>query len=127
MPNQRYKPEQVVNLLRKIEVEIANCKKAAQATRELRQWLATLGAGTLYIEPGSPWENGYCESFNGKLRDECLNGEIFYSLKEAQVVIEQWRVEYNTRRPIRRSAIGRRYRRPIALWSRQNQFYSQEL
>jgi putative transposase len=62
--------------------------------RELRKWLASLGTGTLYIEPGSPWENGYCESFNGKLRDECLNGEIFYSLKEAQVVIEQWRVEY---------------------------------
>ena len=53
----------------------------------------------MYIEPGSPWENGYCESFNGKLRDECLNGEIFYSLKEAQIVIEKWRVEYNTRRP----------------------------
>ena len=57
-------------------------------------WLATL-----YIEPGSPWENGYCESFNGKLRDECLNGEIFYSLKQAQVVIEKWRVVYNTLRP----------------------------
>jgi putative transposase len=51
----------------------------------------------LYIEPGSPWENGYCESFNGKLRDECLNGDIFYSLKEAQVVIENWRVHYNRR------------------------------
>jgi putative transposase len=63
----------------------------------------------LYIEPGSPWENGYCESFNGKLRDECLNGEIFYSLKEAQVVIEQWRVEYNTCRP--HSALG--YRPPV--------------
>ena len=49
--------------------------------------------------PGSPWENGYCESFNGTLRDECLNGEIFYSLKEAQIVIELWREEYNTRRP----------------------------
>ena len=61
----------------------------------LRQWLAAVGAKTLYIEPGSPWENGYCESFNGKLLDECLNGEIFYSLKEAQVVIEQWRVHYN--------------------------------
>ena len=59
---------------------------------ELRKWLAKVGTGTLYIEPGSPWENGYCESFNGKLRDECLNGEIFYSLKEAQVVIEKWRV-----------------------------------
>ena len=57
----------------------------------LRQWLTGLRTGNLYIEPGSPWENGYCESFNGKLRDECLNGEIFYSLKEAQVVIEKWR------------------------------------
>jgi putative transposase len=57
-----------------------------------------LGTGTLYIEPGSPWENGYCESFNGKLRDECLNGEIFCSLKEARIVIEKWRVSYNTLR-----------------------------
>ena len=62
--------------------------------QKLRQWLGNLGTGTLYIEPGSPWENGYCESFNGKLRDECLNGEIFYSLQEAQIVIEQWREEY---------------------------------
>ena len=62
----------------------------------VRSWFATLGAKTLYIEPGSPWENGYCESFNGRLRDECLNGEIFYSLKEASVVIEQWRNHYNT-------------------------------
>ena len=77
--------------------------------RELRNWLASLGTGTLYIEPGSPWENGYGESFNGKLRDECLNGEIFYSLKEAQVVIELWRAEYNTRRP--HSALG--YRPPV--------------
>ena len=68
--------------------------------------------GTLCTEPGSPWENGYCESFNGKLRDECLNGEIFYSLKEAQVVIEQWRVEYNTRRP--HSALGYRPPAPAA-------------
>jgi transposase InsO family protein len=57
--------------------------------------------GTLYIKPGSPWENGYCESFAGKLRNECLNGEIFYSLKEAQIVIEKWRVEYNESRPDR--------------------------
>jgi putative transposase len=63
-----------------------------------------VGTGTLYIEPGSPWENGDCESFNGKLRDECLNGEIFYSLKEAQMVIEKWRVEYNMKRP--HSALG---------------------
>jgi putative transposase len=76
--------------------------------KELRRWLRGVGAAPLYIEPGSPWENGYCESFNGKLRDECLNGEIFYSLREAQVVIEQWRIEYNTRRP--HSALG--YRPP---------------
>ena len=75
---------------------------------ELRKWLTKVGTGTLYIEPGSPWENGYCESFNGKLRDECLNGEIFYSLREAQIVIEKWRVDYNTRRP--HSALG--YRPP---------------
>jgi transposase InsO family protein len=80
--------------------------------KELRKWLGNLGTGTLYIEPGSPWENGYCESFNGKLRDECLNGEIFYSLKEAQIVIEKWRVEYNTRRP--HSALGYRPPAPAA-------------
>jgi putative transposase len=80
--------------------------------KELRQWLAKLGTGTLYIEPGSPWENGYCESFNGKLRDECLNGEIFYSLKEAQIVIEKWRVAYNTKRP--HSALGYRPPAPAA-------------
>ena len=56
---------------------------------ELRKWLGKLGAETLYIEPGSPWENGYCESFNGKLRDEFLNGEIFYSLKGAQILTER--------------------------------------
>jgi putative transposase len=58
-----------------------------------------LGTQPLYIEPGSPWENGYCESCNSKPRDELLNGEIFSSLKEAQIVIERWRVHYNTGRP----------------------------
>ncbi len=57
------------------------------------------GAKTAYIEPGSPWENGTCESFNSKLRDELLNGEIFYSLAEARIVIESWRRHYNTKRP----------------------------
>jgi putative transposase len=80
--------------------------------RELQKWLANVGTRTLYIERGSPWENGYCESFNGKLRDECLNGEIFYSLKEAQIVIESWRVEYNTERP--HSALGYRPPAPVA-------------
>jgi transposase InsO family protein len=55
-----------------------------------------VGVKTLFIEPGRPWENGYVESFNGKLRDELLNGEIFYTLREAQVIIERWRREYNT-------------------------------
>lgn len=67
--------------------------------KEVRQWLEQVDVKTLFIEPGSPWENGYVESFNGKLRDELLNGEIFYSLREAKILIEQWRVHYNTRRP----------------------------
>jgi transposase InsO family protein len=75
----------------------SNDKREPTQVPELRKWLAKLGTRTLYLEPGSPWENGYCESFNGKLRDECLNGEIFYSLKEAQVVIEKRRVDYNTK------------------------------
>ena len=57
------------------------------------------GRGRYISNRGSPWENGFCESFNGKLRDECLNGEIFYSLKEAQIVIQGWRKQYNTLRP----------------------------
>lgn len=75
---------------------------------ELRNWLQHMGSRTAYIAPGSPWENGYCESFNGRMRDELLNGEIFYTLKEAQVVIEDWRKHYNTKRP--HSALG--YRPP---------------
>jgi len=85
------------------------------AAKVLRQWLSGLGTKSLYIEPGSPWENGYCESFNGKLRDECLNGEIFYSLREAQVVIENWRIHYNTRRP--HSALGYRPPAPVTIAS----------
>jgi putative transposase len=66
---------------------------------DLRKWLADTGAKTMYIEPGSPWENGYCESFNSKMRDEFLNGEIFYSIKELRVLAERWRKHYNTVRP----------------------------
>jgi len=72
----------------------------------VRAWLKKVGVKTLFIEPGSPWENGYVESFNGKLRDELLNGEIFYTLKEAKVLIERWRVHYNTIRPHR--SLGQR-------------------
>lgn len=66
---------------------------------QVKEWLNSLGVKTSFIEPGSPWENGYNESFNGKLRNELLNGEIFYTLKEAQVLIEQWRYHYNHVRP----------------------------
>jgi transposase InsO family protein len=79
----------------------------------VRSWIAAVGAKTAYIEPGSPWENGYCESFNSKLRDELLNGEIFYSLREAEIVIESWRRHYNTRRP--HSALGYRPPAPEAV------------
>jgi len=84
---------------------------------ELREWLASTGSATLYIEPGSSWENGYCESFNSKLRDEFLNGEIFYSLKEAQVLEERWRTYYNTERP--HSSLGYRPPAPVA-WHNQS-------
>ncbi len=80
--------------------------------KAVREWLARVGVQTLFIEPGSPWENGYVESFNGKLRDELLNGEIFYTLKEAQVLIEWWREHYNEIRP--HSALGYRPPAPVA-------------
>jgi transposase InsO family protein len=67
--------------------------------KPVRDWIVAVGAATAYIEPGSPWENGYCESFNARLRDELLNGEIFYSLNEARIVVQQWRRHYNTVRP----------------------------
>ena len=65
----------------------------------VQAWITAVGAKTAYIERGSPWENGYIESFNARLRDELLNGEIFYTLREAQIVIESWRRHYNTIRP----------------------------
>ena len=81
--------------------------------REVRKWLYKLGVKTLFIEPGSPWENGYIESFNGKLRNELLNREIFYTLQEAEVLIEQWRREYNQIRP--HSSLGYRPLAPEAV------------
>lgn len=77
----------------------------------IKDWLARLGVQTAYIEPGSPWENGYNESFNGRLRDELLNGEQFTTLKEAQILIEQWRHHYNHIRP--HSSLG--YKPPAPL------------
>ena len=80
----------------------------------VREWLGRLGVKTLYIEPGSPWENGYIESFNGKLRTELLNRELFDTLLEAKVVIGLWRNEYNTIRP--HSSLGNRPPAPEAVW-----------
>ena len=67
--------------------------------KKVRAWIGAVGAKTAFIEPGSPWENGYCESFNARFRDELLNAEIFYSLREAQILIERWRRHFNTIRP----------------------------
>jgi putative transposase len=76
--------------------------------KAVRSWLSRLGVRTLYIEPGSPWENGYIESFNGKLRDELLDREVFDTLLEAKVLVERWKLEYNHIRP--HSSLG--YRPP---------------
>lgn len=67
--------------------------------RAVQDWIEAVGARTAYIAPGSPWENGYIESFNARLRDELIDGEIFYTLKEARIIVESWRRHYNTVRP----------------------------
>jgi putative transposase len=83
----------------------------------IRQWLKDLSVQTAFIEPGSPWENGYIESFNGKLRDELLNGELFDTIIEARVITEQWRTYYNRFRP--HSALGYRPPAPETYFSFQ--------
>ena len=115
MSTKRCAPEQIINKLRQAEVEIAN--GAEFTAQKVREWLSQLNVKTLYIEPGSPWENGCIESFNGKLRDELLDGEIFYTLREAQVLIERWRRHHNTVRP--HSSLGYRPPAPAArqLWA----------
>ena len=83
--------------------------------KAVQDWIAAVGSATAYIEPGSPWENGYCESFNAKLRDELLNGEVFYTLKEASVVIEHWRRHYLGIRP--HSSLGYQTPAPeVVIW-----------
>lgn len=67
--------------------------------KKVQAWIGAVGAKTAFIVPGSPWENGYCESFNARFRDELLNGEVFHTLREAQILIERWRRHYNTVRP----------------------------
>jgi transposase InsO family protein len=100
-------------ILRGVPAHIRSDNGPEFVAQALRDWIAAVGARTAYIELGSPWENGYCESFNGKLRDELLNGEIFYSLIEAKTVIEAWRRHYNTVRP--HSSLGYRPPAPEAL------------
>lgn len=85
--------------------------------KAVQEWIAVVGAKTAYIAPGSPWENGYIESFNARLRDELLNGEIFYSLKEAQIIVENWRHHYNTVRP--HASLGYRPPAPEVIVPRQ--------
>jgi putative transposase len=110
----QYRSEQVLDRLAELFVErgaptyLRSDNGSEFTATAVREWLERVGVNTLFIEPGSPWENGYVESFNGKLRDELLNGEIFYTLREAQVIIECWRREYNTFRP--HSSLG--YRPP---------------
>jgi len=95
-------------IFRGVPAHIRSDNGAEFTSTAVREWLKEMGVKTLFIEPGSPWENGYIESFNGKLRDELLNGEIFDTLLEAQVLVERWRQEYNQLRP--HSALG--YRPP---------------
>jgi len=100
-------------IFRAIPANIRSDNGPEFTAKAIRSWLNRLGAKTLFIEPGSPWENGYIESFNGKLRDELLNREIFTTLIEAKVLIENWRQEYNTVRP--HSALGYRPPAPEAV------------
>ena len=100
-------------ILRGVPTHIRSDNGPEFIAQNLRDWLAALGAKTAYIMPGSPWENGYCESFNGSMRDELLNGEIFYTLAEAQILIEAWRRHYNTVRP--HSSLGYRPPAPEAV------------
>ena len=102
-------------ILRGIPERIRSDNGPEFTAKAIRKWLGRIGVKTLFIEPGSPWENGYIESFNGKLRDELLNLEVFNTLQEAKVLIEQWRQEYNYIRP--HSSLGYRPPAPEAIMS----------
>jgi putative transposase len=86
-------------ILRGVPAHVRSDNGPEFVAKAVRNWIGAVGATAAYIEPGSPWENGFIESFNARLRDELLNGEIFYSLAEARTVIESWRRFYNTQRP----------------------------
>ena len=86
-------------ILRGVPKHIRSDNGPEFVAKAVQEWIAAVGAKTAYITPGSPWENGFIESFNARLRDELLDGEIFYSLAEARIIIESWRRHYNTVRP----------------------------
>ena len=86
-------------ILRGVPAHIRSDNGPEFVAKQVQRWIAAVGAKTAHIAPGSPWENGCVESFNARLRDELLNGEIFHSLREAQVVVESWRRHHNTVRP----------------------------
>ena len=117
--NRRIRSQDVIDelfelfILRGIPEHIRSDNGPEFTAKAVRKWLGRLGVKTLFIEPGSPWENGYIESFNGKMRDELLDREIFTTLKEARVLIEQWRQEYNQVRP--HSSLGYRPPAPEAI------------
>jgi putative transposase len=117
--NRRIKSQDVIEelfnlfIFRGIPEHIRSDNGPEFTARAVRKWLNRLGVKTMYIEPGSPWENGYIESFNGKMRDELLDREVFTTLQEARVLIEQWRKEYNQVRP--HSALGYRPPAPEAV------------
>ena len=99
----------------KSEATFAMCYGPEFIAKAVQGWITGVGAQTAYITPGSPWENGYIESFNARLRDEFLNGEIFYTLQEAKILIEAWRRQYNTVRP--HSSLGYRPPAPeVLMW-----------
>jgi transposase InsO family protein len=86
-------------ILRGVPAHIRSDNGPEFVAKSVQDWIAAVGAKTAYIEPGSPWENGFIESFNARLRDELLNGEVFYTLREAQIITESWRRHYNALRP----------------------------
>ena len=102
-------------ILRGVPAHIRSDNGPEFIAKAVQAWIAGVGAQTAYITPGSPWENGYIESFNARLRDEFLNGEIFYTLQEAKILIEGWRRQYNTMRP--HSSLGYRPPAPeVMMW-----------
>ena len=103
-------------IIRSVPAYICSDNGTEFIAEAVRRWIKAVGAGTAYIKPGSPWENGYCESFNARFRDKLLIGEIFYSLREAQIVIEQWQQHYNTKRPIQPSDTNRPHPKASSPW-----------